>query len=216
MKYKTVIFDVDGTLFDTSGGIFNCINYVLTELGLETLQNSVLRKFVGPPVDLSFQKICGMNAALAEKAAALYRKYYVEQFVSQSVLYNGMLELLILLKENNIKTGIATMKTQPQADKLIDLFHLGQFFDCVAGVDLKHKLPKSGIIKNVLKAVGCANGAHAVMIGDTASDGEGARVAGVDFIGVTYGFGISGPDDVTDIPCSLLADTVQEIKAFLL
>ena len=216
MKYSTVIFDVDGTLFDTSEGIFECIEYVVEKMNYPKVERSLLSKFIGPPVYESFSKICGMNEEDANIATKMYREMYVKEFVAKSKLYDSMEDLLAFLKENGVKVAIATMKTQPQIDKLLEITDMSGTFDSVRGADTVIKNTKADLIKLVLSDLG-ENPENAVMVGDTLSDGKGASIAKTDFIAVTYGFGITDEAAISnsEVDYVLCADSVNEIKDFL-
>lgn len=197
MRYKTVIFDVDGTLFDTSPGIYKCIRFVLKSMNYPEPEEKQLRKFIGPPVFESFSKICKMSDEEAQRATQMYRSAYVERFIGFSKLYEGMDGLLKKLKSNGVKTGIATMKTQPQINRLLEIFNLATGFDSVSAASPDIKKSKADIINEVLRETGtvCKD---AVMIGDSLYDALGAKQAGTDFIAVSYGFGITSEQQLKD------------------
>lgn len=73
-----MIFDVDGTLFDTSKGIFECINFVLKEKGFPELPEEKLKKFIEQPILKSFQKYCGFDYEFAKELTEMYRSYYIK------------------------------------------------------------------------------------------------------------------------------------------
>ncbi len=216
MKYKTVIFDVDGTLFDTSQGIFSCIQFVLDSMNYPQLEADKLRKFIGPPVYDSFMAICGMSSEDANKATQLYRSSYVEKFIVFSKLYEGMDELIKELKSSGVKIGIATMKTELQIKKLLEIFDLSDTFDSVSFAVPSGKKSKSDIINEVLDATATAP-MDAVMIGDSVYDGVGANSSAVDFIAVSYGFGISSEQQLKDTGTEYVcfADSVKMISEYL-
>lgn len=216
MKYKTVIFDVDGTLFDTSQGIFDCIRFVLESMKYPQLEEQQLRKFIGPSVFDSFMGICGMSSEEAQKATQIYRSSYVDKFIGCSRLYDGMDVLLKELKSNGVKIGIATMKTGPQIEKLLDIFNLTEVFDSVSYAVPSGKKSKSDIINEVLEATGTAP-ENAVMIGDSIYDGIGAEKSDVDFIAVSYGFGITCELQLKDAKTDYVyfAENVKQLSQYL-
>ena len=79
-RYDYILFDLDGTLTDSSPGILNGFEYTLKEMGVEVPERSSMMKFVGPPLSESFGNMLGMSDEDTEKAIALYRKYYHELY----------------------------------------------------------------------------------------------------------------------------------------
>ena len=70
----TLLFDFDGTLFDTGPGVMGCVQYAVERLGLPPLDELTLRRFVGPPLDESFMEFCGLSPERAREAVLLYRE----------------------------------------------------------------------------------------------------------------------------------------------
>ena len=207
--YKTVLFDLDGTLLDTSKGILGAVKYAQQQMNLPSLTDSRLREFIGPPPVESYKRIFGVDEAIAQQAAFFHRKYGSEHGLFEAQHYPGISELLQNLKNSGRFLGVATLKREDTAQKILAHFNLKQYFDVIAGIDTKEQLSKSDIIQAALKEMGQTN-ASAVLIGDSQYDAEGAEKAGVSFIGVTYGFGFSDAKDISpyasaDSPSQLLA-----------
>ncbi|RAQ30484.1 phosphoglycolate phosphatase [Hydrogeniiclostridium mannosilyticum] len=207
--YKTVLFDLDGTLLDTSKGILGAVKYAQQQMNLPSLPDSRLREFIGPPPVESYKRIFGVDEAIAQQAAFFHRKYGSERGLFEAQHYPGISELLQNLKNSGRFLGVATLKREDTAQKILAHFNLKQYFDVIAGIDTKEQLSKSDIIQAALKEMGQTN-ASAVLIGDSQYDAEGAEKAGVSFIGVTYGFGFSDAKDISpyasaDSPSQLLA-----------
>ena len=75
-KYKAVLFDLDGTILDTSEGILLSIKETAEIMGLKELEPEVLRTFIGPPVEWSFEDKYGIHGDDLKKAASLFRERY--------------------------------------------------------------------------------------------------------------------------------------------
>ncbi len=203
--YNCVIFDVDGTLFDTSEGIFECVNFVLREKNLHKL-----KRFIGPPIMESFQRYCGFSHDCAKELTEMYRNYYVKTYIKKSYMYPGMKALLDQMKAKNVKVTIATLKTQIQIDTLLKNENLGLYFDLVCGAAPNRK-NKVDLINYIANQLMIKTGTM-VMVGDSVLDAEGARKAGIDFIGVTYGFGLKEENDLTGIPYKKLCSSIDELR----
>ena len=112
MKYKTVLFDFDGTLMDTSIGILQCATKTLTDLGVAIPPENIFRKFIGPPLKLSFVDVCGMSDEDAERAVTLYRQKYAEGGMFEAKVYPGMVDLLKKLDNAGVKCAVASVKME--------------------------------------------------------------------------------------------------------
>lgn len=204
-KYDLVIFDLDGTLLDTSPGIFGSVRYAEKVMGLKPIADCELRKFVGPPPKEMYKKIYGLSDEDAMTATKAHRKYGVEKAVFQAEIYSGMKETLEKLKTCGFKLAVATLKKQNIAEIVLKNFGMYDFFDVVVGIDELESLTKAQTIEICLSKT---NSEFAVMVGDSEYDFKGAVEAKVDFIGVLYGFGfengIDYPFDIITKPDELL------------
>ncbi|WP_053983024.1 HAD-IA family hydrolase [Niameybacter massiliensis] len=214
MKYKNIIFDLDGTLLNTSQGIFNSVNSSLEKLGYDKLDEEVLSRFVGPPVYDSFMDICKMNSILAEKATNMYRETYWQIGMYEATLYEGIENLLQNLKKRGCKLTVATLKREDQAIAILKQFNLLEYFDTVHGANEAGTLKKHDLIKIACESVNISVD-ESVMIGDTLHDAKGAEIVGVDFIAVTYGFGFKGNQEIGSCKNVLATNQIKDIQYFL-
>ena len=187
-KYKAILFDVDGTLLDTSEGIISSVEYAIKEMGLDDIPYEVKKTFVGPPAQKSFQRVYGLSDEKAMEAATLFRSQYGSVDFCKGKVYNGVVDLLQYLKDNGYKIGVATYKREDYAQKTIDAFNLTPYCEVVIGSDFAGKLTKADIIDICIENLKTPKD-EILMIGDTEHDKTGAEKAGVDFLAVTYGFG---------------------------
>ena len=119
-----VVFDLDGTLTQSEVGIFACIRYALGEMGLPIPEESVLRKFVGPPLLYSFQHFLHLTPQEAEQAVAHYRVRYNDVGLFENQVYPGIQRLLRLLHRQGKVLRVATGKPWEAAQRIIRHFHL--------------------------------------------------------------------------------------------
>ena len=75
MQYKTILFDLDGTLTDSAPGILNSVRYGCRRIGIPVPDEATLRRFLGPPLIDSFHNLCGLNDADTDRAVAAFREY---------------------------------------------------------------------------------------------------------------------------------------------
>lgn len=213
--YDAVIFDLDGTLLDTSEGIRHSIEYAIETLGLDRLSDEVIRTFIGPPIQRSFARVYGMEKAEADAAAAVFRDRYKGDDLLLAKPYDGIIETMKFLRENGIKTAVATYKRSDYAKRLLEHYGFDKVSDAIFGSDFEGLLTKKDIIENAINAV-CHERSRVVMVGDSDNDAIGAKEAGVDFIGVTYGFGFTTKEDIEKFSHVFVADSPKDIAGFIL
>lgn len=212
--HSIILFDLDGTLIDTSPGIFSTANGTLRKLGFKELSDTQLRKFVGPPLAACFRVACGLEEQIISHACDVYREIYTQTgALFDAETYQNVPELLSNLVARGFTLGVATLKYDSLAVEVLTHFSLQEYFSVVSGADLDGKLTKADIIRNALTTLKCTDYQRVLMVGDTPHDLDGALEVGVDFVGVDWGFGfskghsISGQKGVLgmiDTPLSLL------------
>ena len=185
-NYKYIIFDFDGTINDTSAGIYATFTKVLTHYGVDA--SSVdLSKHIGPPLTDSYTHLLG--AERCNEAIQLHRKVYDEiNAIQSSCLYDGIVDVLDkLYHSDKYLLAIASSKYQPHAIDSLAYHNIQGYFHSVYG-----QTEGRGFKAEVLRQLIADNGwdaSQCLMIGDTLHDIQGARANGIDVIAVTYGFG---------------------------
>lgn len=195
-EYKLVVFDVDGTLLDTSEGLLKSTIYTIDKLGYPMPTKEVLLSFVGPRIQDSLAKVFGLQGEELDKAAAVFRNHYKEEAVMLAKPYEGMHVVLQNLKNRNIHMAIATNKRQDFIERLADKYGISEYIKVICGTDFQGKLKKEDLIRNCIKEFPECSTKDTVMIGDSAYDAEAAERVGVDFIGATYGFDFKSAEEV--------------------
>ena len=135
MKFRNVIFDLDGTLLDTSAGIIESVLYTVGKMNLKPLSEPELRSFIGPPLRRSFKEICGCAEDEASEAVRVFRAFYQAGAVLHASPYDGMEKLCRTLSEAGVRTGAATNKPERFASALIVNFGLDRYIHPVFGAD---------------------------------------------------------------------------------
>ena len=188
MKYKSIFFDLDGTLTDPALGITNAIIYARKKWGLEPGVNEDYYKFIGPSMPQSFEEFWGFSPEDAVEFLKSYREYFGTVGLFENQVYPGIPELLKNLKEQGCRLFIATTKPTGFSVRIAEKFGFGEYFEMISGAGEFTDNTKSTVIQNAKDA--CAvDMSTAVMVGDRLYDVEGAREHGIPCIGVTYGYG---------------------------
>lgn len=213
--YKTVVFDVDGTLIDGTEGILASVKYMIEKHHLKQLSEEVLKTFIGPPVQNSLKQIYSMTEEEAQICANTFREKYSKEDVYKAKVYDGICEILCYLKSKKYKLGVATYKREDYAISLMQHFGLDKYFDSVCGADNENKLSKMDILKNCINNLS-HNNSEVIMIGDSYHDADAAENLGIKFIGVTYGFGFKNEYELKKYDKNLLfvATTPLKLKEF--
>lgn len=204
------IFDLDGTLLDTSEGVFGSVRYTETKMGLEPIDNAVLSQFVGPPPKEMYMRIYGLSEDKAIDAVRFHREYGMERAINEAKIYDGIQEMLCKLRKKGFKIAVATLKKQRIAEAILERFGLSKYFDTIVGMNDEESLSKSNTIDIAMKNV---HATRAIMVGDSDYDRLGAMEAGVDFIGVLYGFGFDKNKTYDFVVASTPRD-ILEVQVF--
>lgn len=209
-KYKYIIFDFDGTVDDTSEGIYHTFKKVLGIMGVEC-DGTDFSRHIGPPLEYSYTHLVG--AERCNEGVELHRKVFVEDgAANMSKLYDGIRETLETLKNHGFVLAIASSKYQPHAITSLKNFNLFGLFDFVYGQTDKRGF-KSEILRQLIADNGWAK-EDCIMIGDTPYDIDGAHENGIDAMAVTYGFGKA--DELEKSAAELTAHSPKEIATLLL
>lgn len=214
-KYDIVVFDLDGTLLDTTEGVSIAIKYTINKHGLSEISEDVLKTFMGPPIQSSFERVFELEGDIIQELATTFRNRYKDFDLLKAVPYNQIYDVFDALSSKGIKTAIATYKRQDLAEAILKHFNFDKYTNILYGADNQNKLKKRDIIEKALKDSSVTDLRRAVMIGDSSHDAIGAEEIGIDFIGVTYGFEFKTKDDVYRYKCVGAADTALEILNYL-
>jgi len=189
MRYKTILFDLDGTLTDPFEGITRCVQHALACQGIEVDDRQTLARFIGPPLAGAFEAFFDMSQAQAAQAVADYRERFSRIGMYENRVYDGIPELLAGLQSSGYQLFVATSKPWVFARPIIEHFGLDDYFDTVYGSELDgQRVHKHALIAYILSEQALATDAT-LMIGDRRFDIEGARHNGVACAGVNYGYG---------------------------
>ena len=186
---KAVLFDFDGTIADSSEGIFHTALYTVRKLGItKEYTEEELRRFVGPPLRRCFVEAFGLDESLLDEAVKIYRKEYNRTGMLMMHLYPGLEKLLIELRKRGIRIGAATFKSEELARRCLGNMRIIGYFDSIRGSNPSEDLTKGDIINKAIEDLDESRDTI-LMVGDTENDRKGAADAAVQFLGVTYGFG---------------------------
>lgn len=199
--YDAIIWDIDGTLLATAEGLVAAYEHCTEVLSLPQRSREEMASYIGPVPQEIFRQRYGMEAAEAQRATDIFRAWYKQHGLRMAQPYEGILSVLAALEQAQLKQAIATNKRQDYAQEICDIFGISRYCSPILGADDAGKRSKAERIRACMEALGAQ---RAVMVGDTAGDCEAARAAGVDFIGVNYGYGFRGISGYAHAPRELI------------
>lgn len=208
--YKCVLFDMDGTLINSYEGIDRAYRWALEQVGRDFPGEAFVRKAIGAPLPLVFERQCGMDREQTAKAIRCYREYYDQKGKHEAAVYDGMHDCLKRLKLAGCLLGAATLKRETYAKEMLEELELLPYFDVVRGMDEDDRLTKAELITRCTRDAGCAK-EETILVGDSEFDAAGAQEAGVDFLAVTYGFGFQTPESLKKYRVDMTADAPCQI-----
>ena len=212
MSGRLVLFDLDGTLVDSTPGIWASVRAAATALALPEPTPAQLRAMVGPPLQEGFAHALGVPDADVPRAVAAYREHYAAGAVLDVSVYDGIVELLRELAHDGVTLAVATSKPEPFAVRVLE--HTG-LLPAFAGV---HGATLDGSVRHKDQVVAAALAAHPgalgpVLIGDRAQDVLGAAVHGLPCIGA--GWGPAEDGELAGAGAAVVAATPAEVPAAL-
>ncbi|MBO5293606.1 MAG: HAD family hydrolase [Lachnospiraceae bacterium] len=212
--YQNILFDLDGTLTDSALGITNSVKYALGKWNIKVEDRTSLYRFIGPPLQESFMRFYGFSEEEGRQAVAYYREYFADRGIFENEVYPGVEELLRQLKKQGKKLILATSKPEEYAFRILRHFGLYDYFDFAAGALMNgERSRKSEVIQYAIRNADIRNLSETVMVGDREHDIFGAREAGIDSIGVLFGYG--SHEELTGAGATYIARSVSDIMSFL-
>ena len=211
--YTDILFDLDGTLTDSSGGITDCFRRALEAFGYPCPSVEELkRQIIGPPIEASMLHY-GVAEETVEAMTKEFRVHYNDHGWCNNRVYDGIPELLKRLHDGGFRLSLATSKPEHFAKRIMEHFDLAQYFYGIHGA-LPHKdiNAKEAVMANAL--AGLPEDAVCLMVGDRKHDMEGAAYHGLDAAGVLFGFG--SREELEAFSPVFLAETPAELGDFLL
>ena len=208
--YDAVVFDLDGTLCDAEDGIVSSVKYAMEQLGCPIPEEADLREVVGPPLRDSFRDLLKVPAEKVDEAMSIYREDFSARGMYLYSVYPHIRSILHMLHENDVHVALATSKPLWLAKDVLAYFGLEHDFTRIVGEkDGEAKLGKAELIRRALPD----KYKHAAMVGDRKFDVEGAKLNGIDAIGVAYGCG--SEEELMDAGATVIIPDTESLRVFL-
>lgn len=189
MKYKAIVFDLDGTLTDTLYDLKESTNYALREMGWPERSLEEVKRFVGNGVRRLMEQAVPSDAEEMEfdECFQLFKSHYVAHCQDHTNLYPGIHELLMALKERGFKMAIVSNKLQAGVNELYHRFFEGLIDVAIGETNEMRRKPFPDMVFSALEKLGVSR-EEAIYVGDSEVDMATARNAGLPCISVLWGF----------------------------
>ena len=190
-KYSCVIYDLDGTLIDSSLDLANAINYARRQQNLKPITVTEVISFTGGGVR-NLVKLC-FHEKHSDKDLALkdFQEYYAKESVTETKLYAQVLETIKELDKRGIIQAVATNKPELFTKEILDKLGLSQYMSTIIGGENEHncKLKPTPDLLQFIARQHNLNTSECLMVGDNHTDIEAANNCNMDVAFCTFGFG---------------------------
>lgn len=189
MKFKAIIFDLDGTLTDTQEDLFLSTNHALRSLGLPERSLEEVRRFVGNGIRKLIERAVpeGTDPRIVEQCFENFRSHYVMHCQDHTRLYPGIASLLTALHAKGHLMAVVSNKLQTGVTELSHTFFNGIIDVAIGEQSGIPRKPAPDMVHAALKQLG-VSASEAVYVGDSEVDVQTASNAGIACISVLWGF----------------------------
>lgn len=214
MKYKLVIFDLDGTILNTLEDLYISVNFALLKNNLPQRSKEEVRRFVGNGIRLLIERAVPekTESELTEKVFFDFKEHYAVHSMDNTKPYEGIKDLLTDLKRQGVKTAVVSNKADFAVQKLVSLYFDGMFDFVLGEMEGTNKKPAPDMVYKAIEAVD-VSAEYVVYIGDSEVDVETADNSSVDCIIVDWGF--REREYLLSCGAKVLASCVSELSELL-
>ena len=206
--YSCYLFDFDYTLADSSKGITDCFHQTMAAFGLPPVDDIVVERTIGLPMRDAVRKITGLDGdEKIEEFLTYYRALADKTMTAKTFFYPEALPTLKILRERGAKIAIISSKTSHRIREAFVRDKAENLIDFIIGCDeVKELKPSPEGIFLALERFG-AKPENALYTGDSTTDAEAAKNAGVAFCGVTHG--VTSAEELAAYPHQAIGDTLE-------
>ncbi|MDD6039116.1 MAG: HAD hydrolase-like protein [bacterium] len=211
---KKVIFDLDGTLINSQEGVTKSVQHALRSIGIDEPDLDSLRCFIGPPLSRMFKEKYNFSDEVIGSLIPIYRQRYETVGVHECELYPGVEEVLKSLHDKGYILTLGSSKPEVFCTDILQYFHIDQYFTHIVGATLgPERQTKIQVLEEAFCRMNVKDKSEVILIGDTKYDVEGANAAGIDCVGITYGFGTR--EELLEHGAIAVFDTLTQVEEYL-
>jgi len=209
LRSKIILFDLDGTLIDSTEAILESFATAYAKFGLAVPADEDIKVLIGLPLEMMFTKL-GVAEAEAMDYVTAYKEHYRTIHTEKTVLLENVKEALEIAHEC-ARLGVVTTKTGKYSRELLEYFDIMRYFDVLIGSeDVENHKPHPEPILKALDSLGYSYGTVTYMVGDTITDILAAQEADIASIGVLSGYG--NPDELEEDADFVTKDAFDAVK----
>ena len=211
---KHILFDFDGTLFDTVRGVERSVQYSLRKQGIDEPLDA-LKCFAGPPLREKYKEKYGFDEETILELIRDFKEDYIPYGLYESAPFPGIGELLDELRQAGRKLAVTTLKPVSMAQELLERYGMENKLDVICGLnsDVGENMTKAEIVGKAMKFFG-STAEDTVLVGDTKYDVYGGHEAGIKVIAVRYGYAAEG--ELEEAHADVIVDTLDDLRKLLL
>ena len=215
MKYKAVLFDMDGTVLDTLGDLAAAVNHTLREFSMpeRSIAEVAAALSNGAAYLIAHTVPAGTPKELTDKVLAAYAPYYDAHCDILTGPYDGIVPLMQKLRERGVKLAVISNKQDTAVKPLAEKYFPGLLEIAVGESTEVRRKPNPDAVLAALRHIGVER-EDAIYVGDTEVDLQTARNAGMECASVDWGFRTR--EQLVEIGAEHIFDTVQELEEYLL
>ncbi len=207
---QTIIFDLDGTLIDSSDGVVEAVNYSLEKMGEPLQSPDKIKPFIGFPLSVMYPYFS--DKPLQELYAHFQTKA-AETVVASTVVLPGVEDVLAQLKDSGYTMTIASTKIRKHITGVIDKFGWDKYFDAYSGGDeVKRVKPAPDIFSLTMDKVNVDN-STSIVVGDTINDVYAAQAIELTVIAVHSPYG--DKEELIQSKPNYILDSIEELVPLL-
>ena len=210
---KAIVFDLDGTLSNSSTCIIETMHEVARQMKLPPVSDEAVRTLIGQHLNVMFPTLYNIHGEDMEEAIRRYSVEYVRLTDTLERLFEGALELIQHLSQTDILLAIATGKSQSGAENACERLGLTPYLDSIHGIiPGTPGKPDPAVLLRAIKALG-VSADECVMVGDTTFDMQLSQTVGVQAIGVDWG--VHSRDKLESYGVKVMGSMEELLTAFV-
>lgn len=193
MSTPTIVFDLDGTLVDTAPDLIDTLNITLARLGVEAVVFDEARAMIGggvrPMLERALQaRVRPLPSSEVDTIFADFLKHYSAHIADRSRPFPGLEATLQDLRASHYRLAVCTNKLEGLSIQLLERLGLSAYFSAICGQDtFGVKKPDPMVLHRTIARAG-GNPERSILVGDSSTDIETARAAGIPIIAVDFGY----------------------------